>query len=84
MILPWIRVVRVQGAVYTRPSRGQLLDTLDEDYIRAARAKGLSGRRVVFKYGVPAVLTPAVSQLGVADIMVDLVHALLDPRVRIA
>ena len=74
----------MQGAVYTRPSRGQLLDTLDEDYIRTARTKGLSGRRVVFKYGVPAVLTPAVSQLGVADIMVDLVHALLDPRVRIA
>ena len=79
MILPWIRVVRVQAAAYTRPSRGQLLDTLDEDYIRTARTKGLSGRRVVFKYGVPA-----VSQLGVADIMVDLVHALLDPRVRIA
>jgi len=66
MILPWIRVVRVQAAAYTRPSRGQLLDTLDEDYIRAARAKGLSGRRVV------------------ADIIVDLVYALLDPRVRIA
>ena len=65
MILPSIRVVRVQAAVYTRPSRGQLLDTLDEDYIRTARAKGLSGRRVVFKYGVRAALTPVVSQLGV-------------------
>jgi peptide/nickel transport system permease protein len=46
-------------------SRGSLLDTLGEDYIRTARAKGLSERRVIFKHGVRAALTPVVSQLGV-------------------
>jgi peptide/nickel transport system permease protein len=91
MILPWITLAAVQAAFYTRLSRGQLLDTLGEDYIRTARAKGLSERRVVFKHGVRAALTPVVSRLGVdvgqllggvvvvANIIVDFVYALLDP-----
>jgi peptide/nickel transport system permease protein len=133
MLLPWITLAAVQAAVYTRLSRGQLLDTMGEDYIRTARAKGLSERRVIFRHGVRAALTPVVSQLGVdvgqllggvvvveavfglgglgevsvqaidtdnlpviigfvivaalfvvlANIIVDLVYALLDPRVRI-
>ncbi len=65
MLLPWITLAAVQAAVYTRLSRGQLLDTLGEDYIRTARAKGLSERRVLFRHAVRAALTPVVSQLGV-------------------
>jgi peptide/nickel transport system permease protein len=134
MILPWITLAVVQAAVYTRLSRGSLLDTMGEDYIRTARAKGLSERRVLFRHGVRAALTPVVSQLGidigallggvvvveqvfglgglgqdsvqaigkgdlpliigfvlvaalfvvVANIIVDLGYALLDPRVRLA
>jgi peptide/nickel transport system permease protein len=133
MLLPWITLAAVQAAVYTRLTRGQLLETLGEDYIRTARAKGLSERRVVFRHAVRAALTPVVSQLGVdvgqllggvvvveqvfglggvgqasvqavfqdnlpviigfviiaalfvvvANIVVDLVYAALDPRVRI-
>ncbi len=134
MILPWITLAAVQAAVYTRLMRGQLLSTLGEDYIRTARAKGLSERRVIFRHGVRSALTPVVSQLGVdmgqllggvvvvevvfglgglgqvsvqaiqtedlpviigfvlvaaafvviANIVVDLAYALLDPRVRIS
>jgi peptide/nickel transport system permease protein len=65
MILPWITLASVQAAIYTRLSRGQLLETLGEDYIRTARAKGLSERRVLFRHAVRAALTPVVSQLGV-------------------
>jgi peptide/nickel transport system permease protein len=65
MILPWITLATVQAAVYTRLSRGSLLDTMGEDYIRTARAKGLSERRVIYRHGVRAALTPVVSQLGV-------------------
>lgn len=133
MLLPWISLAVVQAAVYTRLMRGQLLTTLGEDYIRTARSKGLSERRVIFRHGVRAALTPVVSQLGidigqllggvvvievvfglqglgqvavaaiyqddlpviigfvlvaaafvvVANIIVDLVYTLLDPRVRI-
>src|SRR5439155_18460741 len=65
MILPWITLAAVQAAVYTRLSRGQLLDTLGEDYIRTARAKGMSERRVVYLHGLRAALTPVISQLGI-------------------
>jgi peptide/nickel transport system permease protein len=65
MLLPWITLAAVQAAVYTRLSRGSLLDTLGEDYIRTARAKGLSERRVIYRHGVRAALTPVVSQLGI-------------------
>jgi peptide/nickel transport system permease protein len=134
MILPWITLAAVQAAVYTRLSRGSLLDTMGEDYIRTARAKGLSERRVIMRHGLRAALTPVVSQLGIdvgallggvivveqvfslpglgydsvnaistgnlpviigfvivaaafvviANILVDLSYALLDPRVRIS
>jgi peptide/nickel transport system permease protein len=65
MILPWVTLATVQAAVYTRLSRGSLLDTLGEDYIRTARAKGLTERRVVYRHAVRAAMTPVVSQLGI-------------------
>jgi peptide/nickel transport system permease protein len=65
LLLPWITLAVVQAAIYTRLSRGSLLDTLGEDYIRTARAKGLSERRVVYRHAVRAAMTPVVSQLGV-------------------
>jgi len=63
--LGWVTLAIVQAAVYTRLSRGSLLDTLGEDYIRTARAKGLSERRVLYRHALRAALTPVVSQLGV-------------------
>jgi peptide/nickel transport system permease protein len=65
MILPWVTLAIVQAAVYTRLSRGSLLDTLGEDYIRTARSKGISERRVLYRHAVRSALTPVVSQLGI-------------------
>ena len=65
LILPWITLATVQAAVYTRLSRGSLLDTLGEDYIRTARAKGLTERRVIYRHALRGALTPVVSQLGI-------------------
>ena len=65
MILPWITIAAVSAATYTRLTRGSLLDTLGEDYIRTARSKGLSERRVLYRHAIRAALTPVVSQLGV-------------------
>ena len=65
MILPWITLAIVQAAVYTRLSRGSLLDTLGEDYIRTARSKGISERRVLYRHAVRSAMTPVVSQLGI-------------------
>ncbi|HEY3734601.1 MAG TPA: ABC transporter permease subunit [Streptosporangiaceae bacterium] len=65
MILPWITLATGSAAVYSRLSRGSLLDTLSEDYIRTARSKGLSERRVIFRHALRSALTPVVSQLGI-------------------
>lgn len=65
MLLPWITLAIVQAAVYTRLSRGSLLDTLGEDFIRTARSKGISERRVLYRHAVRSAMTPVVSQLGI-------------------
>ena len=65
MILPWITLALVSAATYSRLTRGSLLDALGEDYIRTARAKGLTERRVIYRHGLRAALTPVVTQLGV-------------------
>ena len=67
MILPWTTLALTNAAVYARLTRGQMLEVMGEDYVRTARAKGLSERTVVFKHGMRATLTPLASQLG-ADI----------------
>jgi peptide/nickel transport system permease protein len=65
MILPWITLACVSAAVYSRLTRGSLLEILGEDYVRTARAKGLRERRVIFGHALRSALTPVVSQLGV-------------------
>jgi peptide/nickel transport system permease protein len=52
------------AAFYARITRNNLLETLGEDYIRTARAKGLSERRVIFKHALRASLTPIVTMFG--------------------
>ncbi len=67
LILPWFTLALVNAAIYARLTRGQLIDVLGEDYIRTARAKGLSELTVVYKHGMRSTLTPIITQLG-ADI----------------
>ena len=64
MILPWIVLAILYAAFYMRLTRNQMLDTLGEDYIRTARAKGLSERIVIRKHGLRAGLTPIVTAAG--------------------
>jgi peptide/nickel transport system permease protein len=64
-ILPWFVLALLFAAFYARMVRGSLLDSFGQDWIRTARAKGLSERRVVFKHGLRASLTPVVSMFGV-------------------
>jgi len=134
MILPWITVAMVFAAFYTRLTRTQMLETLGEDYIRTARAKGLPERTVIRKHAFRAGLTQLVTAAGldlagllggavitesvfqlpgvgrlaidsvtdydlpiivgtvvvvavfviVANLIVDLLYAAIDPRVRLA
>jgi peptide/nickel transport system permease protein len=64
MILPWVVLALLYAAFYARMTRNNLLETLGEDYIRTARAKGLSEREVIFKHGLRASLTPIVTMFG--------------------
>lgn len=134
MILPWFTIALVTASVYSRLTRGSMLDVLGEDYIRTARAKGLRERRVIYRHGLRSALAPVVTQFGidlgtllggiivtetvfglpglgqqivqaitrqdqpviigfvivastfivVANIVVDLLYAVLDPRVRLS
>jgi peptide/nickel transport system permease protein len=53
------------AAIYARYLRSSLIDVMGEDYIRTARAKGLSERRVVGRHGLRSALTPIVTLLGI-------------------
>jgi peptide/nickel transport system permease protein len=64
LILPWIVLALLYMAIYARMTRNSLLETLGEDYIRTARAKGLSERAVIFKHGLRASLIPIVTLFG--------------------
>jgi peptide/nickel transport system permease protein len=64
LILPWMVLATAYAAVYARFMRSNLLEVLSEDYIRTARAKGLTGRRVIFKHGVRSAITPIVTIFG--------------------
>jgi len=133
MILPWLTLALVFMAFYVRLTRNQLLETYSEDYIRTARAKGLSEGTVIRKHALRAGLTPIVTAAGldlagllggaiiiesifslpgvgklaisavvdadlavitatvllagtfivIANIVVDLLYAVIDPRVRL-
>src|SRR5215216_6212851 len=64
MILPWIVLALLYAAFYARMTRGNLIETMGQDYIRTARVKGLSERTVIFKHGLRASLTPIVTLFG--------------------
>ncbi len=80
LVLPWITLALVSAAVYTRLTRGAMLDVMGEDYIRTARAKGLSERRVIFRHALRAALTPVVTQFGI-DVGVLLGGAIITEQV---
>ncbi len=134
LLLPWIVLAASFAAFYSRLLRSNLIEVMSEDYIRTARAKGLSERRVIMRHGVRSAITPIVTVLGldigtllggailietvfnipgvgrlayegiinsdlpviqgtvlfgaffivIANLIVDIVYAFLDPRVRYA
>ncbi len=64
LVLPWLALATAYAATYARVLRGSLLEVVGEDYIRTARAKGLSERRVIFRHAIRSAITPVVTLLG--------------------
>jgi peptide/nickel transport system permease protein len=134
LFLGWVTLALLYAATYARLTRAQMLETVSEDYIRTARAKGLRERVVIGKHAMRSVLTPIVTIFGldvgqllggailtesvfglpgigrlsidavntkdlpvvlgvtlfgalfivVANFLVDILYAVIDPRVRLA
>jgi peptide/nickel transport system permease protein len=64
LLLPWITLAFLFSAAYARLTRAGMLETMSEDYIRTARAKGLPERTVVLKHALRGALTPVVTIFG--------------------
>ncbi|BDH08003.1 MULTISPECIES: ABC transporter permease [Streptomyces] len=134
LLVPWLVLALIWTANYTRMTRSQLVETLSEDYVRTARAKGMSRRNVFFRFAWRGAMGPIVTIFGidmgvllggamitektfslqglgmlavksvftndlpmllgvmvitasfvvVANIIVDAVYAMIDPRIRLA
>jgi peptide/nickel transport system permease protein len=71
LILPWVAVAMLNAALYSRQTRNQMLQTLGEDYIRTARAKGLRESTVIGRHALRAGLSPIVTSAGLdlADLL---------------
>ncbi|GGM98853.1 peptide/nickel transport system permease protein [Actinoplanes campanulatus] len=75
LLAAWMTLGLTNAASYTRYSRASMIETLGQDYIRTARSKGISERRVVYRHGVRAGLTPVVTILGL-DVAFQLTNAI--------
>jgi peptide/nickel transport system permease protein len=134
MLLAWAVLGLIYSTAYTRFSRGSMVEALNEDFVRTARAKGLGERRVTFRHALRAAIVPVVTIFGLdfagllsgtvfiekifdihgigvaslsaigqkdlpmisatvllaaafvvaANLVVDLVYSLIDPRVRLS
>jgi peptide/nickel transport system permease protein len=64
MLLPWLALSALFIGLYSRVLRSNMLDTLHEDYVRTARAKGISERRVLVRHVLRLSIIPIVSLWG--------------------
>lgn len=64
LIMPVVALAFVQIAVLARMMRGTMLETINSDYVRTARAKGLTERKVVFKHGLRNAMIPVITLIG--------------------
>jgi peptide/nickel transport system permease protein len=64
LVLPWVTLAFLYAALYARLTRAGMLETMSEDFIRTARAKGLPERTVIVRHGLRAALTPIITIFG--------------------
>jgi peptide/nickel transport system permease protein len=64
LVFPWITLASLYAGIYARVLRGELINNLNEDYIRTARAKGLSERRILYRHALRCSMITIVSLFG--------------------
>jgi len=80
LLTPWLVLGLVNTTQYVRYSRGSMVETLNEDFIRTARAKGLSDRVVTYKHALRAGLIPVITIFGL-DVASMLAGAIFTERI---
>ncbi|MFC0599708.1 ABC transporter permease [Streptomyces palmae] len=65
MLLPWLVLSIIFIANYSRMTRSLMIEQLDEDHVRTARAKGMSHRTVFFRYAWRGAIAPIVTLVGI-------------------
>jgi peptide/nickel transport system permease protein len=65
VVLPALTLGLLGAGWYARMVRSAMIDVLNQDYVRTARAKGLSGSRVILRHALPNALLPIVAMIGI-------------------
>ncbi|WP_030145828.1 ABC transporter permease [Streptomyces violaceorubidus] len=65
LLIPWVVMATIFTANYTRMSRSSMIEQLQEEHVKAARAKGMSGNYTFFRYAWRGSLVPIVTILGI-------------------
>ena len=64
LLLPWLVLGLTNATTYARYTRGQMVETLGEDYVRTATAKGLRSREVIYRHALRAAIVPVITIFG--------------------
>jgi peptide/nickel transport system permease protein len=64
MMLPWLVIGLTNCTSYARFTRGQMVETLSEDYIRTAQSKGVRTNKVLFQHALRAAIVPVITIFG--------------------
>ena len=64
LLFPWITLAVLNAGIYARVLRSEMVTALDEDYVRTARAKGISESRVIVRHALRCSLIPIVALFG--------------------
>ncbi len=79
LVAAWLTLGLANAAAYTRYSRASMIESLGQDFVRTARSKGISERRVVYRHGLRAALTPVATIFGI-DLAFQLTGAIFTER----
>jgi peptide/nickel transport system permease protein len=65
VVLPGVTLGLCGAGWYARMVRSAMIDVLNQDYVRTARAKGLSSRRVILRHALPNAMLPIIAMIGI-------------------
>ena len=80
MLAAWLCLGLTNSASYTRYARASMIEAMGQDFTRTARSKGISERRVVYRHGLRAAMTPVVTIFGI-DVAFQLVNTIFTERI---